>query len=140
MICQVVYIGPCDSGQNDLYDRAGGCRPNLKLSAEFSYPLGYPSQAHTAAGWNQARSFKQLWRNTFSIIPDRQQKLVAFFTDMDVRSVTAGMPMHVGQTLLHDPKYGDLDLLRKPLQIRRDVQIYRHMIALHESIDIPLQG
>src|SRR3989442_15934959 len=106
MICQVVYIGPGDSGQNDLYDRAGGCRLNLKLSAEFSYPLYFPSQARTAAGWNQSRSFKQLWRNTFSIIPDSQQKLPALFTDMYVRSVTAGILLHVGQTLLPNPKYG----------------------------------
>ncbi len=49
------------------------------------------------------------------------------------------MAVNICETLLHDPKDCEFHLIRQPLEVRRDFQLYVDLTALGEAADIPAE-
>ena len=48
--------------------------------------------------------------------------------------------MYVGESLLHNPENCGFDFIRKPAQVRREIEINGYFASFGEALDEPLNG
>ena len=115
----------------------GRSRMNLKGASHISYPLAHASHADAEKPRTGVETDQYFRRYAPSFIADFHTHGIGVQADSNEGCQTSGVPVNIGQTLLHHAEQCGFNLNRQSSQSFRNIDVNADPAAPAKTLDIP---